>query len=356
MPTPPRVTVLIPAFNAERFVGAAIESVLAQTFKDFELLVIDDGSTDSTATRICTFGRDARLRVVSHCKNLGRPATRNHGIDLARGEYIAFLDADDVCAPERLERQVAHLDSHRHVTGVGSWMSSIDDHGCPLTDQTYALPRDADNIACRMLFECSLAQSAITIRRSAFTAYRYDESFWIAQDYELWARMIVTCRFTNLPEPLTCYRRHAAQVSITDTKSQRMADLQIQARQLAALGIQYRDEDLIRHECVFKFKGRRPVLEQTGAPLDVDYLRWVRAWLEALFEANAQRGIYPEPAFTHMLAARWLFAVRKAARNSPWRLVAIEFINARLLRAVGLYAWQKVKMQFTVRNSDVDAA
>ena len=121
----PRVTVFIPVYNAQAYIAEAIESVLAQTYSDFELLVIDDGSTDETASVICTFMYDPRIRVVSHIRNLGQPHTRNYGLELASGEYIAFLDADDRCVPERIERQVTYLDTHTDIDGVGSWMDWI---------------------------------------------------------------------------------------------------------------------------------------------------------------------------------------------------------------------------------------
>lgn len=321
----------MPAFNVEHYIAAAIESVLAQTFTDFELLVIDDGSTDATPALIAAFASDTRLRVVTHAKNLGRPAARNHGIDLARGEYIAFLDADDLCAPHRLYRQVSYLDSHAEIAGVGSWMRCIDARGNELSGQTYCLPTDSDEIACRMIYDCALAQGSMMLRRSAFEHHRYDEAFWIAQDYELWARMIATLKFANQPEPLTSYRRHDSQVSVTHTQAQREADLAIYRRQLAALGVHYTESDLIRHGCLFKYHGREPVLAQTGAPLDVDYLRWARNWLEGLLRANERTGIYPQPAFSRMIVQRWLFVCRKAARNSGWLRVAVEFSKLPLL-------------------------
>ncbi|WP_353220114.1 glycosyltransferase family A protein [Salinisphaera sp. S4-8] len=339
----PRVTVFIPAFNVERYISDAIRSVLAQTFTDFELLVIDDGSTDATSAVICSFAHDSRLRAVSHIQNLGRPATRNHGIDLACGEYIAFLDADDMCAANRLERQVSYLDASGDVAGVGSWMNSIDTNGNPLVGQTYQLPTAPDDIACRMLYECALAQSSMTVRRSAFENYRYVDEFWIAQDYELWARMIRTLRFANLAALLTDYRRHEAQVSVTQTAAQQAADLAIYSRQLAALDLEHSDHDLLRHGCLFKCHGRKPVLEHTGRPFDTNYLRWCRIWLEKLLHANERHQISPEPAFSNMIVHRWLFACRKAARTSSWLTVAVEFSKSSLSLRVTTYHWNKSK-------------
>ncbi|MES1939161.1 family 2 glycosyl transferase [Salinisphaera sp. T5B8] len=333
----------MPAFNVEHYIAAAIESVLAQTFTDFELLIIDDGSTDATPAVIAGFAGDPRLRVVTHAENRGRPMARNHGVDLARGEYIAFLDADDLCAPHRLHRQVSYLDAHTDIAGVGSWMNCIDARGNALPGQTYAVPTDADDIACRMLYDCALVQGSMMLRRSAFEHYRYDEAFWIAQDYELWARMIRTLKFANQPEPMTSYRRHDSQVSVTHTPAQREADLAIYSRQLAALDVEHSDHDLLRHGCLFKCHGRKPVLKHTGRPFDITYLRWCRIWLEKLLQANERHQIYPEPAFSNMIVHRWLFACRKAARTSSWLTVAVEFSKSPLSLRVTTYHWNKSK-------------
>lgn len=260
----PRVTVFMPAFNAERYIADAIESVLAQTFTDFELLIIDDGSMDSTPSVIRKFAADARLRIVTQADNFGRPRTRNRGLGLARGEYIAFLDADDRCAPGRLERQVAYLDGHTNIDGVGGWMAWIDDCGQPIQRPCYKLPIDPDEIACRMLVDCPIANPTMMVRKRAISNYRYHNKFIVSQDYELWARMIKTCRFANLPEVLTYYRHHADQATSTHRHVKKTLRLAIYGQQVAALGLRYVEPDLIRHECLFKFEGRQPVLERRG--------------------------------------------------------------------------------------------
>jgi len=343
----PRVTVFIPVYNTEGYIGEAIDSVLAQTWHDFELLIIDDGSTDSTPGILTHYAdMDARVRVVLQPENVGPPATRNHALDLARGEYIAFLDADDRCASQRLERQVAYLDTHADIAGVGSWMTLIDEHGQPSDRPCNELPVSPDQISCQMLVECPLAHPTLLVRTTAFSHYRYASDFPAAEDYELWTRMIATCRFANLPEPLVFYRRHAGQITTTQAKAQKASDVTIIGQQVTALGLHHDAHDLVRHECLFKLEGRRPVLERTGAPLDIEYLRWARDWLEALLEANTRHRIYPEPALSRMVAARWLFACRKAARNSSIQSVTREFFGSSLRRAVFPFVFHRLKTFF----------
>lgn len=339
----PRVTVFIPAFNVERYIAESIESVLAQTYRDFELLVVDDGSTDRTLETLRSYEHDPRVRIIANSTNLGRPATRNIGLDLARGELIAFLDGDDICLPERLQHQVDYLDAHPGITGVGTWMTLIDENSNSSGDIFYEEALDADQVACEMLVGCSIAQGSMMVRKSAITAFRYNEAFPVAQDYELWARMMRTCKFTNIALALTQYRIHSSQATTARSIEQRALVRQVYGHQAAALGITYTDLDLARHECLFRLEGRKPVREKTGAPLDIDYLRWARSWLEAIIENNSRRGIYPEPALSLMVAPRWLFACSKAARNSSWKLVATELLSSKaLLKAIGLHAWHKI--------------
>lgn len=350
---PPRVTVFIPVFNAERHIAEAIESVLAQSFADFELLIIDDGSTDGTTAVIAKYRVDSRLRVVAYDENRGQSAARNEGLDLAHGEYIAFIDADDRCSPDRLSVQVAYLDSHPDIAGVGSWMKRIDDNGHELSALDDRDPVGWQDIACHFLVGCSVAQGSMMIRVRALSAYRYDPEFSVSQDHELWSRMIRTCRFSNLPLPLTQYRRHAAQVSTARIEEQQYMNRRVFGRQAATLGLDVDEQDLVRHECLFRFEGRRPVLERTGQPLDIAYVRWARAWLEGLLEGNARRQIYPEPTFSHMLAERWLFVCRKGARSSsPRHLVWTEFMQSTLKRAVWSLWQSRLHMMLNRKRHD----
>ena len=117
----PKVTAVIPVYNREKYLRGAIESILAQTFTDFELLVIDDGSTDGSREAIRSY-HDPRIRLMCNETNQGIPKTRNRGIQFARGEYLAFLDSDDWAYPERLAKQVAFLDSHPDYAAVGAWI------------------------------------------------------------------------------------------------------------------------------------------------------------------------------------------------------------------------------------------
>ena len=122
------VTVLMPVYNAERYLRQAIESILSQTFHDFEFMIINDGSTDSSRDIVLSY-HDSRIRLIDNETNIGLPRTLNRGLSLAKGEFIARQDADDESNPDRLAHQVAYLSSHPHVALLGSQCTVIDQHG-----------------------------------------------------------------------------------------------------------------------------------------------------------------------------------------------------------------------------------
>ena len=209
----PRVTVLMPVYNAAAYVADAARSILHQTWSDFELLVIDDGSTDDSARIVASLG-DPRIRLVRADRNIGLTATLNKGLALARGALIARQDADDLSEPERLERQVAFLDANPAVALVGSWYRKIDAAGRLLGDRR--LPTHDAPLRWALLSHCPIVHSAAMFRRDAIAeAGGYDDRFAYAQDYELWSRVAGRHRLANLPEFLVRYRVIATSLTAT---------------------------------------------------------------------------------------------------------------------------------------------
>lgn len=220
-----RVTVLLAVYNGLPYLPAAIESVLRQTFTDFELLIVDDASTDGSAACVEAY-HDPRIRLVRHEVNRGQTASLNRGLALAQGTYIARLDADDVCAPERLERQTRFLDQHPDVAVVGARMMGVDAAG-RRTERLGREVRDgATLIAWLLVGVCPLGHPSVMFRRSAVADVgNYDEAFAIGQDYDLWIRLAVRRHAAYvLDEPLVMYRAHARQQS-TAARATHQAEL-----------------------------------------------------------------------------------------------------------------------------------
>jgi glycosyltransferase involved in cell wall biosynthesis len=199
----PVVSVLMSAYNAEAYVNTAIESILNQTFKDFEFIIINDGSTDRTK-ELLESHIDRRISRINQ-SNTGLTKALNRGLSVARGEYIARIDADDIAKPERLEKQVAFLLENRETALVGSSCEGIDKHGTVIW--TNSLPTTNAQIKWRLLFHNCIPHSTVMFRRDAILALGgYNESISYAQDYDLWLRVAEKYRIANAQEPLTSYR------------------------------------------------------------------------------------------------------------------------------------------------------
>jgi glycosyltransferase involved in cell wall biosynthesis len=307
--TTPRVTVVIPVFNAERYLRDAMDSILAQTFTDFELLVIDDGSTDRSA-EVARSYEDGRVRVLASPVNAGLAAVRNRGIEEARGELLAWLDADDVSLPTRLAEQVRAMDDEPALALCGTWVRTL---GGAREDE-WRYPTDPDFLRCRLLFDGPFATSSMMMRRSALErlAVRFDAEFPPAEDYEVWERLSREYPLRNLPVVLTRYRVHANQTSMLKAAQHRAAIWRVQHRMLAGLGIAADPREQQLHLDIgfgWRFEGSRASVAAA------------QAWLEKLAAANGRLARFPEPAFQRVLAERWLAVCQSAAAQGlfAWR-------------------------------------
>ena len=205
----PRVSVVMTVYNAERYLAEAVESVLTQTFSDFELIVIDDGSTDGSLSVLREFEkRDRRVRVVSR-PNTGIVAAANEGIGLARGEYLARMDSDDVSLPRRFEKQVQHLDANPGCVLVGCRVIETEPHGIPVSTSGHLLSHD--EIDAQLLTAgggWALVQPATMMRTGAVRAVGgYRGKYNISEDHDLFLRLAERGKVANLPDVLLKYRR-----------------------------------------------------------------------------------------------------------------------------------------------------
>lgn len=205
----PLVSVLMPAYNARRYVAEAIQSVLAQTWRDFEFLIIDDGSTDDTPEILKRYAEaDDRVRVLTR-SNAGVGAALNAGIAEARGELIARMDSDDVCLPERFARQVEFLRERPDCVLVGSRVLLIDPDGAPLFEME-EIPTGHEEID-EMLLQArwSIVHPAVMMRRDVVRRIGgYDNEVVPVEDHDLFLRLAEVGRLANLPEVLLRYRKH----------------------------------------------------------------------------------------------------------------------------------------------------
>lgn len=286
----PRVTVLMPVFNGEKYLGEAIESILNQTFADFEFLIINDGSTDNSVSIIQSYP-DSRIKLLHNDGNRGLIATLNRGIEFARGEYIARMDCDDISLPKRLAKQMEFMDQHQEVGVCGTWISTIG------RNKVVKPPTEHDAIVCRLMFESCLLHPTVIIRRSVLreNGIFYDHGYLHAEDYELWVRCSKFCKLANLGEVLFHYRIHPHQVSEVYSRQQIDSANRVKLLQLEGVGVVPTTEEVDLH-----FRLWPP----SGAP-HKEFLDDAEKWLLKLKAGNVASARYSADCFKKELTRVW---------------------------------------------------
>lgn len=281
----------MPCYNCEKYVGAAIESVLQQTFADFELIVVNDGSTDCSLQVIESF-HDPRVIVVNNDGNQGLVATRNIALTRSSGEYIAILDSDDICNTDRLARQVAFLDEHPDFGMIGAWLEVIDENGVT-TGEIRKTPESSELIPLLSLFQNCFAQSSVMLRRAALPNDLYRPEIPFSEDFDLWLRVLEGSKGTNISATLVKYRVHSNNISKNDELM--LSGLRsIVKYQLERLGIQPTEEEIFLHLNFFGIGGFRRVS-----------LFKLEKWLNKLIQYNVNSDIYENKPFRNLIWDVW---------------------------------------------------
>lgn len=227
----PKVSVLVPLYNTdENHLKEMIESVLNQTFSDFELLLLNDSPENESIRRIVKSYTDKRIVYSDNPKNLGISACRNKLIEMAKGEYLAIFDHDDVCMPKRLELQVAYMDQHPEVGVCGGMALEIP------KNRIYKYPETNEKIKQALMGECSVLHPASMLRKTVLIEnnIRYEAAYSPAEDYMLWIRLMAVTMFHNIQQPLIKYRKHENNTSHRQQEKQLDKGLLVQS-------IAYRD-------------------------------------------------------------------------------------------------------------------
>jgi glycosyltransferase involved in cell wall biosynthesis len=226
-----KVSVIMSVFNGEKHLREAIESILNQTFSDFEFIIINDGSTDRTQDIAEGFRQlDNRIRLINQ-SNMGLTKSLNKAIRLARGEFIARMDADDIALPERFEKQVDFLEKHSDVALLGTAYYEIDEKGEVIGEKIFP---ERDEEIRKIILKCNpFFHASVMVRREVFEIVGlYDESIPFAQDYDFWLRIAGKYKVANLPEPLMKRRYTPVNISIAQENEQLKWALEVRKRAL----------------------------------------------------------------------------------------------------------------------------
>lgn len=211
------VTVFIPVFNAFEYIEETLNSVINQSYKNLEILIINDGSTDGTLELISSI-KDSRIRIIDNVVNRGLPFTRNLGLTESKGEYIAFLDADDIVEKKRISKQVLFLNENKNVDLVFSNMGLV---GKKKVSSRRVM--DDLQIKYKLLFRNIIGNSSVMVRKESITQYKivYNNKYFVAQDYRFWIDCIPNLNFGYIPETLVYYRKSDTNITSQSYKDEK---------------------------------------------------------------------------------------------------------------------------------------
>jgi glycosyltransferase involved in cell wall biosynthesis len=222
----PKVSVILPVYNCEQYIYETVLSVLKQTFTDFELLIVDDCSTDKSVSIIREFN-DSRINLIIKQKNTGYTDSLNYAVSIAKGKYIARMDGDDICLPTRFEKQVAFLEKNTDVILCGTAIQFIGFY-----NGIKQYPLKHEDIKIKLCFVTPFCHPSVMGKKEVFLQFPYDKNFEPAEDIHLWSRIVKMGKLENLDEILLNYRTHEMQVSVSKKEIQNQKALSIRKEYL----------------------------------------------------------------------------------------------------------------------------
>lgn len=329
--TTPKITVLLPVYNCEMYVQTAVESILNQTFTNFEFLIIDDASTDATVSIIKKLD-DSRIQLIEKPVNSGYTNSLNYGLQIAKGQYIARMDGDDISMPERFAQQIAYLESHPDVVVCGTTYKIVGN------DKRITLPEHHEAIKIGLLWGNCILHPSVLIRKKVLDDFsiRYDTSKEPAEDYDMWVRLLSIGKLHNLQEVLLKYRVYGNQVSRTRAEEQKKNDVQSKFKLVHYLNIVW---DVHEHHFLERNFRKTDML----AFKDLKIFKQVQ---HKLAVANAHNGFFESRGFRQYLVELEAEVLRKCflkqKRYSP--LMYVEYLLTKYKWGAQLTTQQELKL------------
>lgn len=293
-------------YNGERYLDEAVRSILNQTFTDFEFLIIDDASTDRTSEILHTY-TDPRMKIVLNETNMGLTRSLNRGLGLAKGEYIARMDADDISLPERLQVQVSFMEKNSRVSVCGCWVKLLGIHW----NSIQKFPIGDEEIKCNHLFNCQIAHPSAVIRKEILDNEHlsYNADFKKSQDYEFWVRISHNHSFENIGRVLVHRRIHPDAIS-----QHSFSDQQSYANMVRKCQI----------EDIFKINPEKSELKIHYSLSNLDffpskeYLLAVNSWLLKLKSTNKTRKVFADSVMSVIVSEKWFLACKGTTKLGLW--------------------------------------
>lgn len=280
----------MPVYNSELYIKEAIESILNQTFSDFELIIIDDASTDKSVEIIQSY-TDSRIQLIVKPQNSGYTNSLNHGLTIAKGKYIARMDSDDSSMPTRFEKQIAFLDSNPDYVLCGTNFSILE------TNEIKILPENHDAIQMQFIANCCMAHPSVMFRKSVFLEnnIQYNSEKEPAEDYDLWVRLLQYGKLYNIQDVLLRYRVHNMQTSHLKAAKQAKNSLDIKLDLFKYLKPSFNEIE----ETIYRKR-------LSDLPIDLNELEILKAINQEILDRNAEKKF-----FNHLLLSNYFNKVEQ---------------------------------------------
>lgn len=335
----PCITVLMPVYNGAKYLIAAVDSILNQSFPNFEFLIIDDGSSDETADLLKSY-KDPRVKILKHDKNRGFAYSLNEGIKLAMGKYIARMDVDDISLPDRLYEQIKYLDNHSEVDIIGSSAKRIG----VIKKSFWMPPLTHNEIKATLLFESSFAHPTVMVRNKLckMASFKYIGKYRPAEDYELWSRIADVAKMGNLKQVLLFYRIHSSQDSSVYSGPKEKSAAEIRAHIIIKTGIIPSKEELRYHQMLADYR-----ISDDGANI----LNKIFSWVNKIIESNNKTQYFNSDCLEKIIALRWTAACINLVRSNHSQfpktiafMVSSPLVASFFLKGVVFWIIYKIKI------------
>ncbi len=317
----PLVSVVMSVYNSEKYLKEAIESILNQTYTNFEFIIVNDGSTDSSLDIIQEYmKKDERIVLISR-DNKGLPYSLNEGIEKAKGRYIARMDADDISLPARLEEQVEFMEKNENIGIFGTWAEVFGEN-----KKTKLLkhPVAHDELKVKLLFSVCFAHPTVMIRKYILDKYnlKYNLDYLNAQDYELWSQISEVNMMANIPKILLKYRISENSItSVTDSKKIKLRYKLLSDvfnKYIEQLGTRNTEEENRLHFTIG--------LNERISKVDIN-LKFLNSYLNKLIDANKKTKVFDEKYLEQFLAKKFLIVIYYKIKKRDFSFFGAVFYN-----------------------------
>jgi len=313
----PELSIIMPLFNSESYVGQAIESLLSQTYTDFELIIVNDASTDNSL-QIAKSYTDPRIKIVENERNMGIVYSRNKGLSIAIGNFIAPFDSDDIAYPDKFKIQINFLIRNPDYGMIGSWAKMIDNKG-KLLKKKWKLNAPSKRIPAILLFRNYFVQSSIVMRREAIPMGGYKTGYDVVEDYIMWIETADRFKTWNYPSYLIQYRVHPKSATNSDDNRMIQRDIRVYEYIFEKIGLKADNASI---QLLLKIKSDEKIACQTE-------LEKIEKFLIFILNHNLLHNLFNQKELSKVIFMRWLKSCFKA-RNLFW-FTTKKFISSKIL-------------------------